>query len=89
MEIDRHSICSITGGGVLVLGRTGGPWSLSVSQVGGPKKKKRECTPTPIRPEMRLSKKNKLDKGHAFNVGNCVMKSKKREGKASHEQRLS
>ena len=84
MEIDRHSIRSITGGGgggVLFLGISGGSWSLGVSQVGGPKRKKRECTSYIHPTKNEAFQEDKLDKGHAFNVGNCVMKSKNERGK--------
>lgn len=64
---------------MLFLGRTGGSWSLSKS--GWPKKKKRECTSYIHPTKNEAFQGDKLDKGHAFNVGNCVMKSKNERGK--------
>lgn len=48
-------------------------------QSGGwPKKKKRECTSYIDPTKNEAFQGDKFDKGHAFNVGNCVMRAKTR-----------
>lgn len=54
---------------------------LKCQSGGWPKKKKRECTSYIHPTKNEAFQGDKLDQGHALNVGNCVMKSKNERGK--------
>lgn len=76
-------------GGSVISWQNWWPVELKCQSGGGwPKKKKHKCTTTSIRPEMRLSKKTNWIRGPHL-MWEIVQWRAKREGRASHEQRLS
>ena len=81
MEIDRHRIRSTTRGGSVISWQNWWLMELKCQSGGWPKKKKRECTSYIHPTKNEAFQRDKLDKGHAFNVGNCVIKSKNERGK--------